>query len=234
MKKLILLMTLMLITFYQVTAQWTQLSSKKMEGTNIRSYFTAGPYILGISDGGVFRSADNGLTWVYSLTGVNDLTNEVKSICKLGTVVYIEIGSSSNIYKSTDNGLTWTFATMTGLPPTGNINGLGSVNNRLIRIVNTYSFPNNITQAYYSTNGTFWTPGGTIFSNNGNNWCQLASLSSNRLYVVRQDSMWYTTDGIIFTPVSQSGLSSSHSFEVGYNLIGEPNGSYFFYFSNFI
>jgi photosystem II stability/assembly factor-like uncharacterized protein len=235
MKKFNLLMILLSMSVYQVSAQWTQLTSPIFEGTQAKSFITAGTNLLAISDGGVYRSADNGLTWQYSFTGVNEQTNRVENICKLGTDVYIEIravSSNSIIYKSTDNGLNWSIVTATGFPFNSNIDGLGSVNNRLIRVVNDWSMSK--IKLYYSINGTSWTEGVTIYDYSmGNwNWVQLANLSANRLYIVSQDSIWYTTNGTNITSVSQSGLGSNNRFEYGYNVFGESNGAYFYYFEN--
>jgi photosystem II stability/assembly factor-like uncharacterized protein len=95
----------LLVTLLPITrshAQWTQ------------SAQTAGRYVTGLtmhgatlftstSDSAVYRSTDNGDTWIASKAG---LPKDILTITSTGTTLFA--GRDAGVYRSTNNGDTWT------------------------------------------------------------------------------------------------------------------------------
>ena len=98
----------------------------------------------GTEGSGLFRSGDNGATWIKT----NLQTSNVTSLVISGT--YIFAGSSHNVYRSSNNGDTWTLASL-GLPG-GRITALATNGSNLFAGTDSSGM-------FLSTdNGASWTP----------------------------------------------------------------------------
>lgn len=93
-----------------LNAQWIKTNGPY--GGRVLSFTESGSYILAGTDaGGVYRSSDNGVTWIEANTG---LTNKIVwSLTTSGP--YVFAGTSIGVFRSSDNGASWTM-TSTGLP----------------------------------------------------------------------------------------------------------------------
>lgn len=100
------------ILIYQapLNSQWIKTNGPY--GGRVLSFTESDSYILaGTNSGGVYRSSDNGVTWIESNTG---LTNKIVwSLATSGS--YVFAGTSIGVFRSSDNGASWTMTT-TGLP----------------------------------------------------------------------------------------------------------------------
>ncbi|HUR29907.1 MAG TPA: hypothetical protein VMZ69_00675 [Saprospiraceae bacterium] len=96
---------LLLLLFYcnPLSAQWVKTNGP--EGITVDALFeTGGTLFCGTNSQGVYRSSDNGNTWVASTIGL-----ELKWIdCFANDNTYIYAGVfGSGVYRSSDNGFTW-------------------------------------------------------------------------------------------------------------------------------
>jgi photosystem II stability/assembly factor-like uncharacterized protein len=100
----------LLICQAPLNAQWIKTNGPY--GGRVLSFTESDSYILaGTHSGGVYRSSDNGVTWIESNTG---LTNKIVwSLATSGS--YVFAGTSIGVCRSSDNGASWTM-TSTGLP----------------------------------------------------------------------------------------------------------------------
>ncbi len=69
--------------------------------------------LLGMENGGVYRSTDDGATWLYASLGLTGEGPGGYALVSLGTQVFVSTGSG--ISRSVDQGQTWTTAN-NGLP----------------------------------------------------------------------------------------------------------------------
>lgn len=72
--------------------------------------------LIGLESGGVYRSTDDGVTWLYASTGFTGMEPGGNAFALLGTRVFVSTGFGIDV--SVDQGLTWTPAN-NGLPPPG-------------------------------------------------------------------------------------------------------------------
>jgi photosystem II stability/assembly factor-like uncharacterized protein len=98
-------------------------------GGNVRQIVFINNTILVCAFGGVYRSIDNGLTYVYSNSGINGSSPNILNIYNYNGEVFCHKSNSIEVYKSANEGLTWTLNN-TGL--TGSIaSNFSLVNNSL-------------------------------------------------------------------------------------------------------
>jgi photosystem II stability/assembly factor-like uncharacterized protein len=98
--------TLLLVLFsISSQAQWTQ--TKGPLGGDVSDIIsTPGFIFLNSGPAGIFRSADNGLTWSPANNGLPDYPH-CYALKSYGSTLYASI-YMNGIYSSADNGLTWT------------------------------------------------------------------------------------------------------------------------------
>jgi photosystem II stability/assembly factor-like uncharacterized protein len=97
-KKYIIVSVMVLLAFYKFS--YPQTSGPI--GGNVYSLAFSGSYVLAGTNGGVFKTSDNGNTWIQT-----SLYNHItRSICSNGSIViaYISFGG---MYYSNNNGTTW-------------------------------------------------------------------------------------------------------------------------------
>ena len=98
-----------------VSAQWTRTAGP--EGGFAAAFANLPDCILvGLEQGGIYRSTDVGATWQYACAGLTGNNPGGEAFATIGTYVFVVSGYG--IYKSVDQGLTWT-PSSNGLPPLG-------------------------------------------------------------------------------------------------------------------
>lgn len=154
--------------------------------------------IAGTMDGGIFRSTDDGETWIHSSTGLT--SDRVASLAADSTNIFAGTASESGgVFRSTDEGRTWS---LTGLNH---------------REVGALAVSDKIALAGVLPNmlGTTYTGGLFISTNDGLSWTQ--SINSGQSWtssVVVSDSVIFATDesgAEIFISTDNGGSWTSQS-----------------------
>ena len=167
----IILIIMMMTT---LSAQWSQLNNSELSTVAYNGIVNTGTAVILITDGGVFRSTDNGLSWSLSTSGMDPKNTSGRSIVFLGSRNEVWITSGSSLYKSTNHGASWTPVITSGLPEFVWIEQLGLVGNRLVIM---YSYHDvglgtHSMKLAYSDNGIEWTPG-VILGPSGTSWWEI-------------------------------------------------------------
>ncbi len=92
-----------------VNAQWVEVS--RPEGWGVNDLLVEGPSLFAATNRGVFRSIDDGETWIDASSGLGN--SNVTSIVASGKSLLV--GTEEGAYRSTDSGASWT-AVNDGLP----------------------------------------------------------------------------------------------------------------------
>ncbi len=114
-------------------------------GGNVRQIVIVNNTILVCAFGGVYRSIDNGLTYIFSNSGINGSSPNILNIYNYNGEVFCHKSNSIEVYKSADEGLTWT------------LNNTGLIGS----IASNFSLVNN---------SLFLTTASGLFQMSGNNW----------------------------------------------------------------
>lgn len=145
MRKFILAILLSIIVTTQVKAQWMQTGGPN--GGNTKEIVKVGAaLILSAGNGGIYKSLDNGASWIHSSSGLP--TNEgVLDLITHNELLYASI-SRNGIYFSDDEGDTW-------VPINSGIEGL-SFYSFIVDGINIYAGNANGGVYYSSDHGANW------------------------------------------------------------------------------
>src|SRR5204863_1633951 len=209
MKRTILVFCLSFLAIYQLSAQeapWEKTAGPPGLRVNV-IYETNSIVYAGTETQGVYKSTDNGLSWVAANSGIELIT--VHDLVASGGNLLVAASSSSfmcpsanNVFKSTDNGITWS--------PTSGLSG---------KIVNSFALKGSFVYA-----GVFNPGGGGVFrsSDNGNTWQEVPSpikigdkifVSDNAIIVAEDNFIWRSLDdGASWDIVEQFALTGTSSF----------------------
>lgn len=228
------LVKLLLITVLvaPVHAQWLQTAGP--EGGYPMSFVSAGSTIYaGSFAGGVFKSTNNGDSWVWSGSGL-PVGTQVRSLAYDGSNMYA--GTSSGVYKSTDQGNSW-FLSNTGFT-NNNINTVHvfggslfagtvsagiflSTNQGANWAIDTVGL-SSLAVRCFASNGSavFAGTGGGVFrsTNNGGTWSQvnsgLSNTNVNTLGIVGGVLLAGTQSGGVFRSTNEGGTWSGGGFDI--------------------
>jgi photosystem II stability/assembly factor-like uncharacterized protein len=117
-------------------ASWNKSVAGFPAGCSILSLRESESSIYAGTRDGVFRTDDNGDSWV-KMGGTNDTTmySDIWAMCELNGVIYasMQLYFDANVYKTTDKGATWKRCRETGLPPNLSfIKGLVASGNNIV------------------------------------------------------------------------------------------------------
>lgn len=228
--KIIYLFFVGLILSINSHSQVSQINKPIMHGGTIRAFAKSQNCVLVGTEGGVFKSTNEGQTWTNASKNFNPYGLSCEQIINIGSVFYAKTNSnhSQNIYKSTDDGLNWTPLTFPSWWP----QSLGKLSETLYMVGN--DFMSGDGRLYSSTDGTSWTPRAIIWTNNQSGNCELFHFSPDKLYVLYNDGLYYTTNGNVLNPISKNGLGSA-GFSNGDNEVdGDISGNLYFKGNNHI
>lgn len=194
-----LLSLLMGASSFGAFAQWSQLPQ---EGGELRNIIQTPGGILAATEGGVFKSTDNGNTWTYSSNGLfaADSSIACQNFAQTATAFFVQ--TSNGIAKTTDNGSTWVSAGNIGFTGgMGNFSGLVAVGNKLY----TCKYTNMSTYTIFSSidNGATWIPGANVYSNNDSP--RLFNIGGT-VYVSKEDTLYTTATGASLVMFDRNGF----------------------------
>lgn len=132
--KILTIVLLSVLSAAPSTAQWVQTSGPAGGSATHFSVDPSNGYIFALANGGIYRSTDEGASWVLV---TNNLPADLgpTALTASGSNLYIGFftaTSSKVIYRSTDNGDTWTLATCTGIPASHYPSAMTTVGPKLI------------------------------------------------------------------------------------------------------
>ena len=110
MKKFLLAITIVIFGLYNTSsAQWVQTNGPYGGKITALAINSTGHIFAGTFQNGIYRSTDNGNTWVQMNNHLIDLGLE--NLCVTSIAINqadnVYISSSSGVYRTTDNGNTW-------------------------------------------------------------------------------------------------------------------------------
>ena len=95
---------IILLSSYIHAQQWVQ--TRGPGGGDVVDFIEQNGVILSATYGGIYRSTDNGDTWLHSGNGIDDGVF-VSTFASTGNYIY-GAGTYSGLFRSADNGLNWT------------------------------------------------------------------------------------------------------------------------------
>ena len=195
------------------TAQWNQ-TGGIVDKSVFSLLINGGTVYMGTSDSGVYRSSDNGVTWIKS--GLDN--RKIWSLAVSGS--YIFAATDSKIWRSGDGGLNWSSL---------------SIN------ASVYNLHTSGSSIYASLNGS--APSVYISTNNGSNWYGTYGMVQNATCVVASGSVLAgTMNGVYenippsytWTKIGLDGMTiNCMTLSSGTTYIG-TNGIYKFSGVNFV
>ncbi len=224
MKKLYILILGVFFLSIQVNAQWVQLNHSLMQGASLRQLMKTSNGVFAITTGGLFKTTDKGQNWNYLNNGIDSASNSYRDVAMFNNNIYVQKSNSRNLLKY--NNSTWTELNSNGFPMDGNSWGLGAANNKLFTFY--YDYNNNKNYIYYSNDGSTWTQGVYLGSNQGgggNN--SLLNLNNLKQFISFNDSLFFTIDGLTKTPIPYPNGMDANQFSDA-NISAEPNGDYIY------
>jgi photosystem II stability/assembly factor-like uncharacterized protein len=195
------------------TAPWEKTAGPPGLQTNV--LFEANNIIYaGTEMQGVYKSTDNGLTWVPANAGLEraSISDIIASGSNLLAAAKSSCSAYLNVFKSTDNGATW--SSTSGLA--GNV-----VHSFVIKGASVWAtfaaLPNESGIARSTDNGITWQIVPSIITNAGE-----AIVSDNAIIVAEDNFIWRSTDdGMSWDVVEQFALTGIGSFaKAGTKLFG--------------
>jgi photosystem II stability/assembly factor-like uncharacterized protein len=127
-----------------VLGLWTPTGG--LYGGTVRSFVVgpSGTVFIGTAGSGMFRSDNNGVSWIASNNGITvpagavDSGSGVNSFCVIGNSIYAGT-SNAGVFRSVDNGATWTAAN-SGMPSNVGVNALVMKNDTIVAGTNSGVF----------------------------------------------------------------------------------------------
>ncbi len=230
MKKiLVLVFTISIVNLSK--AQWVQLQNPAISKFEENSMVFTGTSILIATDGGIFRSTDNGITWNMSNIGLDTASINVQDITYINNEVFVS--NSGKLYKSTNDGQTWINIPFTGIPPGGWISKFAKVGNRLIIPYSYYSLIPMCILIYTDNNGVTWNIGDTLDMYT-NYWWNILEDNNLALFMINEmtgDKLYYTIDGITTQEFPLTGIPMPANLWID-NFSITQSGLHFFYQNN--
>ncbi len=221
MKKIYLFFIGLVICFNS-QSQVSQFNDSSMYGGRIRSYAKNTTCLLVATEGGIFKTTNQGQSWTNATLNFDPNSVSCRKIVNIDNNFYAmsDNNSGPNIYKSIDNGSNWNQLSFTTWWP----QSLGKISNIL------YAIGGNNTGGYLysSTDGNSWTQKAMLWDNNwqGGN-CELLSFNQNKIYVLYNNNLYFTSDGNTIDTVKTTGLASS-GFNNDKRLYGDAFGNLYY------
>ena len=211
-----------LLLCFNLQGQISQFVDSLMFGGRIEAYAQNSSCVLIATQGGIFKTTNEGQSWSNATQNFDPRSNECRNIVSIGNDFYAMPGgyNEANLYKSTNDGADWIPLTFSTWYP----QSLGKLSNTLYVVGSDWLEG----RLYSSTDGYSWTPKALIwdYALSGPN-CELLSFNQNKLYLAFNDSLFYTMDGNTIDTVFIDGLGSSGFSFRDASLDGDALGNLF-------
>lgn len=229
MKNIYLLFVGFLLSFNS-QGQISQIIEPLMFGGKIRTVAQNANCVLVATDGGIFKTTNDGLNWTNATNTFNPKTVSCDQIVSIGNNFYAQSNTSHGpaIYKSNDDGVNWSQLKFTNWSP----QTLGKLSNTLYVVGNDNMSGGRL---YSSSDGSNWTPKAILWTTQwqGGN-CKLYAFNPDKLYLLLNNNLYYTTDGSMMITISLSGLANTTSFNGDNDIDGDAAGNLYFITNNSI
>jgi photosystem II stability/assembly factor-like uncharacterized protein len=234
MKKLYLIL-IGLTILNAVNAQWSQLNSSALAAVKYNGIVYTGTSVIMATEGGIFRSTDNGITWNLSVSGIDTTSIGAWDMTRFAARNEVWI-SANGLYKTTDDGLTWVRSNLSGLDQYGWTNNISRVGDKLVIIYSHWDsgLNNQVTHLCYSTDGLNWSYGAQLSTGQTSYWEFIEDDNDKTLYFVESpndgssDKLWYSTNATSFLLHPVAGLGTDPSIRRG-SLSIDPAGNNLFF-----
>jgi len=199
-----------------------------MYGGKINGYAKNSSCVLVATEGGIFKTTNEGQSWSNATQTFDTRSVRCNQIVSIGDAFFAKTNYSygTSVCTSIDNGDTWTPLTFSSWWP----QSLGKISNTLYMIGS-----DNISggRLYSSIDGNTWVPKAQIWSGMGQSGnCELLTFNQDKLYIVYNNALYYTTDGNTMVPVSVNGLESSSFFDGDTEIDGDALGNLYYKANN--
>ncbi len=236
MKQLYTTITLIAITI-SLNAQWSQLTDPHLSSVEYNGIVYTGSAVLLATDGGVFRSEDEGLSWELAVNGFPPHDLEAKQIAYIASRNEVWINVNSYLLKSTNHGLSWQVFNdhaSGDLPDHGYTIALSRIGERLIVLHNRYDNDagEDVIDLFYSDDGTLWTKGVRL-GLQGDGWWDMLRTENNNFSIIFEETisegemevaLLYTENGIDLQELTLEGLGSDPRLRT-WNVTADPEGT---------
>ena len=204
------------VTLVSANGQWAQMTNSELSTVEYNGIVYTGSAVIIITDGGIFRSTDNGLNWSLSITGIDSETLNARGLAFVNSRTEVWVSVANKLYRSTNHGATWDKPALTGFTDFVWFDNLATIGNRLITQYSYFDIglSAHITRLGYTDDGINWIAG-PVLSIDNDSWWDFVPYHNNRaLYIVEHDNatetskLWYSADGNTKQLLPLTGLSS--------------------------
>lgn len=216
---------LLIVTLQFTFAQWINIDHPLLEGGRLSNFEVNNSDLFLATNGGIYKSIDNGANWNNSYNGFAPHSNWAEKILKHTTGLYAQ---SDRLYTSVDGDL-WSQVNPTGFPVNYNTMDFEEANDLLFAIVADYDISEY--HLYYSANGTAWNQGASLGTFAENHKYRLMNFSDTCLYISIDTLLLHTSDGINLINIDLSGFPYGQGNFNANSFSPEPNGDFFYYVS---
>jgi len=232
MKKIFISFISLLLTL-STFGQWTNLSHSLLSGYVDNGMVYTGSAVNIATNGGIFRSTNNGSTWQKSNTGLDSTDIGINDITYFNNKVWVV---SNGLYSSSDNGGTWIKNQLNNLNSLGYISDVAKKGSLLFINYNFFDtiLSTQISVICYSSDGLNWSYGDTISIGFNVNW-KFLNDNDYALFLTNSnlDTLFYTFNGTVLNILPKTGLPANSKMNSRYFSI-DPLGNNFFYTNNSI
>ncbi len=227
---------IILFSVFTVHAQWSQLTDQNLSTIENNGIVYSGTAVVIISEGGVFRSTDNGDTWSMAVEGLDTINIGARDIAFVGARNEIWLSANNKLYKSTDHALTWSYVSLNSITENYWIDDIAVVNGRLVLYFSYFDTDESahVSRLVYSDNGTDWNTGQLLSIDNDSWWDMIYDDNDRAVFMVEYPNdkdtalLWYSTDGTTIQEFPVTGLGTDPDIN-SRNFSMDPSGDILFF-----
>lgn len=213
MKKHLLFSAVFMLLSCFSWAQWQQLNDSLLTGIEENGMVYTGTAVLAATQGGVYRSADNGMSWQSSNAGL-DLTNmDQLALAYYNDVLYV---AGDKLYHSDDDGLSWVAVDL-GMAMDGSVRDLVTTKEMLFVLYQYHNMGADSLFVCYSSDGISWDKGALVYEDSQWQEWRFLNGQANKAVLISESEhvLLYTMDGMALDTIHMDGLNGEPSLWEG-------------------